>query len=60
MSVCNFKKDIAVRISDSNYILNLEENINDHKFIVDEILNKVLEMMSLCDDIVAVYPNIIC
>jgi hypothetical protein len=60
MSVCNFKKDIAVRVSNSNYILNLEEDINDHKFIVDEILNKVLEMISLCDDIVAVYPNIFC
>ena len=60
MSVCNFKKDIAIRISDSNYILNLEENINHHKFIVDEILNRIAEMVDLCDDIVPLCPNIIC
>ena len=60
MSVCNFKKKIAIRISDSNYILNLEENIYEHKFIVDEILNKVSEMIDLCDDIVALCPDIIC
>ena len=60
MSVCNFKKDIAIRISDPNYILNLEENIYEHKFIVDEILNKVSEMINLCDNIVELCPDIIC
>lgn len=60
MSICNFKKDIAIRIADSNYILNLEENICEHKFIVDEILNKASEMINLCDNIVALCPDIIC
>ena len=60
MSICNFKKDIAIRITDSSYILNLEENICEHKFIVDEILNKVSEMINLCDNIVALCPDIIC
>ena len=59
MNICNFKKDIAIRINNPKYILNLEENINCNKEIVEEILSCVKELTILCENIAKERPDII-